>query len=488
MPRRRALRSISLAVLPLVLRGLPRRVRRRRPGYGSADAPSARPEPGGVRIVVRLSPGPLGLLVAAAVLLTGSGAVGAVREAVTGSSQVVRTSSGMLTPVAPVAFPAGIEPLSPYLEQDSCHPVAMPGVVALGDLLRSTYPGTSYGIARACWSDGFASEHYEGRAIDWMTSVRDPAGAARAKAFLEWLLATDAQGHPYANARRLGVMYAIWNNRIWGSYRAAEGWRPYSTCATRTQPSSDTVCHRDHIHISLSWAGAAGRTSFWTGRVAPVDYGPCRTPEFNWAAPYSGPRLTRCPPHVTVIAPRGSPAVAAGLYAASGARLEPGSTGPLVTAVQRALGAPADGSFGPLTAKALSTFRTAHGLTAGQIVDDPTWRALLACFSGAKPAPAPSPAPSPTPMPSPSPPTAAGSTGGAGPLAPYVSRVLTYGSTGPAVTAVQRLLGVTPTGWFGPVTTAAVRGFQRAHAIPTTGNVGPLTWAALARLATGGSW
>ena len=66
--------------------------------------------------------------------------------------------------------------------------------------------------------------------------------------------------------------------------------------------------------------------------------------------------------------------------------------------------------------------------------------------------------------------------------------MLTYGSTGPAVTAVQRLLGVTPTGWFGPVTTAAVRGFQRAHAIPTTGNVGPLTWAALARLATGGSW
>lgn len=444
---------------------------------------------------MRLSPAPLGLLLATAVLLTGSGAVGAVQEVLTGSSRIVRTTSAMPTPVAPVAFPAGIEPLSPYLEQDSCNPIAMPGSVALGDLLRATYPGTSYGIARACWSDGFASEHYEGRAVDWMTSARDPAGAARAKAFLDWLLATDAQGHPYANARRLGVMYVIWDNRIWGSYRSAEGWRPYSTCATRPQPSSDTVCHRDHIHISLSWAGAAGRTSFWTGQVAPVDYGPCRSSEFNWAAPYSGRRLTPCPPHVTVIPPKGAPGVAAGLFAASGARLGPGSTGPLVIAVQRALGAPADGSFGPLTGTAVSAFRTTHGLGAGKVVDDATWRALLAAFSGTTPAtgtapaPKPAPSPSPSPSPSPTPPTAAGSTGaGAGPLAPYVSQVLGYGSSGPGVKAVQRLLGVTPTGWFGPVTTAAVRGFQRAHGIPTTGNVGPLTWAALVRQATGGSW
>ena len=77
----------------------------------------------------------------------------------------------------------------------------------------------------------------------------------------------------------------------------------------------------------------------------------------------------------------------------------------------------------------------------------------------------------------------------AGPLAPYVKLVLTYDDSGPAVTAVQRLLGVTPSGWFGPRTLAAVRAFQAKNKIPTTGNVGPLTWAALTKLALhGGTW
>jgi peptidoglycan hydrolase-like protein with peptidoglycan-binding domain len=430
------------------------------------------------------------------VLVTGSGALGAVQNALTGGTL---RPTALRVPRAAVALPAGLEALSPYLQQNSCSPVAMPGAVKLGDLLRATYPGTSYGIARACGADGIASEHYEGRAVDWFTSVRDPAGAARASTALNWLLSADAAGRPYANARRLGVMYLIWNNRIWGSYRAAEGWRPYSSCAAHPERSYDTTCHRDHIHISLSWAGAAGRTSFWTGSVAATDYGPCRPAEFNWAPPYTGPRALPCPAHATVRAPRGAPAVAAGLFAASGARLGPGSAGPLVASLQRALRVGADGSFGPLTATSVAAFRTAHGLPAGQVVDAATWRVLLKTFSNGTwvpPAPSPSPAPTPAPTPAPSPsptPTASPtpvSPGSAGPLAPFVAQVLAYGSTGPAVRAVQHLLGVIPvSGWYGPVTTAAVRTFQAAHKIPTTGNVGPLTWAALARLAGGGgSW
>lgn len=58
--------------------------------------------------------------------------------------------------------------------------------------------------------------------------------------------------------------------------------------------------------------------------------------------------------------------------------------------------------------------------------------------------------------------------------------MLRHGDSGPAVLAVQRALRVSPaSGWFGPVTRAAVIRFQRAHHLPTTGNVGPLTWKAL---------
>ncbi|MBI1376311.1 MAG: hypothetical protein GC157_02340 [Frankiales bacterium] len=64
---------------------------------------------------------------------------------------------------------------------------------------------------------------------------------------------------------------------------------------------------------------------------------------------------------------------------------------------------------------------------------------------------------------------------------PFYARlpVLRVGSTGTWVTAVQRKLGVSRTGYFGPLTRAAVSRFQAAHGLPRVGQVGPLTWKAL---------
>lgn len=57
---------------------------------------------------------------------------------------------------------------------------------------------------------------------------------------------------------------------------------------------------------------------------------------------------------------------------------------------------------------------------------------------------------------------------------------LTVGSTGAEVTQLQTTLGVTPvTGYFGPITKAAVVKYQIANNISGTGYVGPLTRAAL---------
>jgi hypothetical protein len=168
-------------------------------------------------------------------------------------------------PQSAVALPAQVEGFSPYLPQVSCDPQPKAGVVAFEQLMLTTYKaGWSGGIVRNCSAPGVAggrSEHKEGRAWDWMLNANSYRDQAAGAAAVSWLLRDDA-----INARRLGVMYLIWNRRIWSAHDNAQGWRPYNY--------GDP--HTSHIHVSFSWAGAEKRTSWWTGVVAPVEYGPCQ--------------------------------------------------------------------------------------------------------------------------------------------------------------------------------------------------------------------
>ena len=168
-----------------------------------------------------------------------------------------------------------IEALAPYQGQTLCDPVARPGAVALRQLVLAAYPGTADGgIIRAC-STGGASEHKEGRAWDWRVSATNPTHAAQVADLMNWLLAPDEHGNTAAMARRLGIMYVIWDAKVWKSYQAAKGWQPY----TGASP------HTDHVHFSLSWAGAYAKTSYWTGSVAPVMQGPAPKPAPPSATP-----------------------------------------------------------------------------------------------------------------------------------------------------------------------------------------------------------
>ena len=159
---------------------------------------------------------------------------------------------------------APLEPLAAYVPQTTCDPVAKPGVLGFRDLLLAAFPGSrNLGIGRVCEAEG-VSEHKEGRAFDWGVSADDPAERAAADEVLAWLLGPDADtGEPFAVARRLGVMYVIWDGHIWSSFRAVDGWRPYVGVSG----------HRDHIHISFDWPGAQAETSFWRGGRAAVRAG-----------------------------------------------------------------------------------------------------------------------------------------------------------------------------------------------------------------------
>lgn len=193
-----------------------------------------------------------------------------------------------------------------------------------------------------------------GRAVDWMVSIRNATQRARAGAVIGWLLATDRRGNRFADARRLGVMYVIFDNRIWGSWSGA--WAPYNNCAQLPQLSYDSRCHRNHMHISLSWNGAPARTTFWTPGAFATDFGPCRPCDLNWAATRTRSNGSRCAGYATVVAARTASATKVQLVEYSGAGLHVGSAGPAVMAVQRALRVSQTGYYGSVTRSAVLAF------------------------------------------------------------------------------------------------------------------------------------
>ena len=189
-----------------------------------------------------------------------------------------------LEPAVPVEPAAPVEPVVPvgvvppslgiglpfdsageYQAQTICDPNPKTGADRLRQLLKQVYGETVIGIYRDC-DRGGTSEHKEGRALDWMYHWRNLEQRAKVESFLAWLIAPGEDGRPGANARRMGVMYVIWNGRIWGIYRADEGWRDVGGCTTdpaKIKSNYDNYCHRDHLHLSMTWDGAAAMTSYW---------------------------------------------------------------------------------------------------------------------------------------------------------------------------------------------------------------------------------
>lgn len=160
-------------------------------------------------------------------------------------------------------FGPSIDAYARYEGQSGCSGTEPVGVRDFRAMLQDTYGANGGGILRSC-SSGGKSEHKEGRAYDWMLDANDAGERKTADEFLTWLLATDAHGNRHAMARRLGVMYVIWNRRTWSAYRPEAGWQPY----TGSHP------HTDHIHLSFSWDGANGATSFWNTVELATEPGP----------------------------------------------------------------------------------------------------------------------------------------------------------------------------------------------------------------------
>ena len=147
-----------------------------------------------------------------------------------------------------------------YDPQVTCDPTAKPGVLTFRAFAERHFGAGDLGITRSC-SGGGTSEHKEGRAWDAAYNYYNLGQRRNAERLLAWLLAPDQFGNRAANAKRLGIMYMIWHNRIWGAYSDLEGWRPYS----------GPDAHTSHIHISFTWDGALRQTTWYAAHKSFLD-------------------------------------------------------------------------------------------------------------------------------------------------------------------------------------------------------------------------
>jgi hypothetical protein len=155
---------------------------------------------------------------------------------------------------------------SVYDPATHCSPKPRPGTLKLQAWLEENVRGVFWGSYRCeKWGKHEASLHAENRAIDWHLDARVAADRRAAGNLIELLLATDSAGNAQALARRMGVEELIWDCGYWAA--GMPEFQPYGPCFDkRGRPRKNmnaTVAHRDHVHIGMTRAGAAGRTSFW---------------------------------------------------------------------------------------------------------------------------------------------------------------------------------------------------------------------------------
>ena len=90
----------------------------------------------------------------------------------------------------------------------------------------------------------------------WRSGAHDPNGHPAGRA-LDLMVSDVGRGtrlaeYARANARRLGVEYVIWRQRIWSVARNGEGWRRMEDRGSPTQN------HMDHVHVNFNATAPAG--------------------------------------------------------------------------------------------------------------------------------------------------------------------------------------------------------------------------------------
>lgn len=175
----------------------------------------------------------------------------------------------LLALVAASPASAKIEDFPRYQPQTRCSPAAKVGTLRLASYLLHQ-GGGDLGISRSCKIGG-TSEHKEGRAFDWALDATSKSDRQLAMWFIDKVRETDARGNEDALARRMGIMYILWNDHSWSAWNGYEKTDYLSSSCTSVKKCSVTLRHRNHVHISITRAAARGELSWYTRHgVTPV--------------------------------------------------------------------------------------------------------------------------------------------------------------------------------------------------------------------------
>jgi len=161
-----------------------------------------------------------------------------------------------------------VEDYAAYDPQTTCTKQPRAGTAVRRDQPLPQRDGAGGAINRPCTGSG-SSEHKDGRAIDWTLDAENAADRKLARTFLADAFAADADGNAAALARRMGIMYLIWNDHMYAAWNQFQPEGYLSSSCRSKRRCSKTLRHRDHMHLSLSKAGAKGLTSFYAAPVGP---------------------------------------------------------------------------------------------------------------------------------------------------------------------------------------------------------------------------
>ena len=179
----------------------------------------------------------------------------------------VLAASLVPAPTAWARYDTPVEDYADYQPQTTCRRTVQPGTAELARWINRRFAGgTARATLRAC-RDGGTSEHKDGRAIDWSMDARSKADRLVVRDFLTVLRAADADGNEDMLARRMGIMYVIWNDHMYSAWRGFDAEDYLSGGCTTLARCSTTLRHRDHVHISLGRPGARAETSWYAERL-----------------------------------------------------------------------------------------------------------------------------------------------------------------------------------------------------------------------------